>query len=282
MVNQIGGRKRKTCRTKIQQLQQGDLRMSAELAQYLASWVNPAEFFRRMSTQFGTTMLQVALRDSAGYDVKLSPDLDDDLRQLTSRFFSSILDPLLSSEDGDVDRSIGIFSKFRAKNEGACDEQRGPRSIGHDSAIAHVSTQWARELNTRDIENGIQHLQQIGLAQKAYEANAHSILQRIHSSLLRQLQGEVMTHNQGFVATQADQSVMTTSRSSTTDHRHQDNRDTDSPPVRPDKTGRPEQDHQVPSRLPSIHDIIDPEIMSLEMPCRDDGLRSSSTRTLYR
>lgn len=77
---------------------------------------------------------------SAGYDVKLSPDLDDDPRQLTSRFFSSILDPLLSSEDGDVDRSIGIFSKFRAKNEGACDEQRGPRSIGHDSAIAHVST----------------------------------------------------------------------------------------------------------------------------------------------
>ncbi|KAI4116159.1 MAG: hypothetical protein LQ345_003365 [Seirophora villosa] len=139
MVNQIGGSKRKTCRTKIQQLQQGDLRMSAELAQYLASWVNPDEFFKGMSTQFGTTMLQtmyVALRDvshrgderlrarmhavvlfdlrlqSAGYDVKLSPDLDDDPRQLTSRFFSSIVHPLLSSEDDDVEKSIGIFLKF--------------------------------------------------------------------------------------------------------------------------------------------------------------------------
>ncbi|KAI4194931.1 MAG: hypothetical protein LQ346_003584 [Caloplaca aetnensis] len=132
-------RKRKSCTTKIQQLQERDVVISSDLIQLLQQWEDPEEFFKPIQSRVGasvTHQIYWALRHVsqrgdepvrariyavALYDLRVStgedettvpPILDDDPIQLTFSFRNTVIPLIRRSEEEDVEKWIAMYLKY--------------------------------------------------------------------------------------------------------------------------------------------------------------------------
>ncbi|KAL8907058.1 MAG: hypothetical protein Q9207_001638 [Kuettlingeria erythrocarpa] len=132
-------RKRKSCTTKIQELQERDVVISNDLTQLLQQWEDLEEFFKPIQSRVGASIIHqiywalrhvsqrgdepvrariyaVALYDlrvSIGEDKTTVPSiLDDDPIQLTSSIRNTVLPLIRRSNEEEVEKWIAIYLKY--------------------------------------------------------------------------------------------------------------------------------------------------------------------------